>query len=303
MDKNRSHILIIILIISQVILISKISNLQKQVEGTNAGMNNLSNRIGNDMNAIYSNVNEMLRQKASIIESAVAEIGKVDTDEFTVPITFTLTPKEVSENTAVSLDFDGELFPMDKNDTTFVTTVSRNIFGDAMPKIVIDENGVKKTTHDDQINIPSIKERVFPIMFPRLTGEAKFDGKTYSRKGNLSADIKEISSEIEFRGIRLVIEVDDRAIADKTIPKETFFREGYEIDEKIPLNDGQTCIMKIIATDSIGFEHHYTGARWDAGSNHQREPWFGDEQIYSPDGSLLWQSDQWIPLEGNSNNM
>ncbi len=64
MDKNRSHILIIILIISQVILISKISNLQRQVEGTNIGMNNLSNRIGNDMNAIYSNVNEMLRQKS-----------------------------------------------------------------------------------------------------------------------------------------------------------------------------------------------------------------------------------------------
>ncbi|HZK56725.1 MAG TPA: hypothetical protein VFD17_00315, partial [Clostridia bacterium] len=258
-------------------------------------------RIGNDMNAIYSNVNEMLRQKASIIESAVAEIGKVDTDEFTVPITFILTPKEVSENTAVSLDFDGELFPMDKNDTTFVTTVSRNIFGDAMPKIVINENGVKKTTHDDQINIPSIKERVFPIMFPRLMGEAKFDGKTYRRKGNLSADIKEISSEIEFREIRLVIEVDNKVISDETIPKETFFHDGYEIDEKIPLNDGQTCIMKVVATDSIGFEHHYVGDRWDAGSNHQREPWFGDEQIYSPDGGLLWESDRLIPLESGNN--
>ena len=292
MDKNRSHILVIILIIFQIVLISKVNNLQRQIEGTNVGMNNLSSRIANDMNAIYSNVNEMLRQKASLIESAVAEIGKVDTDEFTVPITFTLTPKEVSENTAISLDFDGELFPMDKNDTTFVTTVSRNIFGGAMPKIVIDENGVKKITQDDQINIPSIKERVFPIMFPRLAGSAKFDGKTYRRKGNLSADIKEAPSEIEFRGIRLVIEVDNKVISDEIIPKEMFFHDGYEIDEKIPLSNGQTCIMKIIATDSIGFEHHYTGDRWDAGSNHQREPWFGDEQIYSPDGSLIWESDK-----------
>lgn len=292
MNKNRSRILVIILIIFQVVLILKINNLQRQIGGTNAEMNNLSNRIGNDMNTIYSNVNEMLRQKASLIESAAAEIGKVDTDEFTVPITFTLTPKEVGENTAVSLDFDGELFPMDKNGTTFVTTVSRNIFGDAMPRIVIDEDGVKKTTQDAQISIPSIKERVFPIMFPRLTGEAKFSGKTYRRKGNLSADIKEAPSEIEFEEIRIVIEVDNKVISDEIIPKEMFFHDGYEIDEKISLNDGQTYIMKIIATDSIGLEHHYIGDSWVVGSNYQRKPWFGDERIYSPDGNLLWRPDK-----------
>lgn len=108
-------------------------------------MNNLSNSIRSNMDAIYFNVDEMLKKKASLIESATTKIGMLNVDEFTVPVTFVLTPKEVSEHTAVSLDFDGELFPMEKNGTTFVATVSRNVFGDALPKIVIDKNGVKKT--------------------------------------------------------------------------------------------------------------------------------------------------------------
>ncbi len=45
-----------------------------------------------------------------------------------VPITFTLTPKEVSENTMVNLEFNGEVFPMNKSGTSFTTTVERGIF-------------------------------------------------------------------------------------------------------------------------------------------------------------------------------
>lgn len=290
MKKNILHLLIVILIVSQVASILKINSLQRQIESANTKMNNLSNSIRSNMDAIYSNVDEMLKKKASLIESATTKIGMLNVDEFTVPVTFVLTPKEVSEHTAVSLDFDGELFPMEKNGTTFVATVSRNVFGDALPKIVIDENGVKKTMQEKQIGIWNIKEKIFPIMIPRLVGEAKFYGKTYRRKGNLSADIKKVPSGIEFTEIRFVVKVDDKVVSDEAISKETL-SYGYEVDEKISLSNGQICTMIVIATDSIGFEHHYIVDHWVAGSNLQREPWFNDEQIYSADGKLLWKTE------------
>src|SRR5699024_1815037 len=110
--KNIVHILIAILIISNMISFSKINNLQRQIENTDAEMSDLRYSVKEKMDTIYSNVDEMLKQKVSLIVSATTEIGVINVDDITVPITFTLTPKEVSENTAVSLDFDGELFPM-----------------------------------------------------------------------------------------------------------------------------------------------------------------------------------------------
>lgn len=95
MKKNILHILIAILIISQVASILKINTLQREIDSTKAEINNLSTRIINDVGAIYSNVDEMLKQEASLIESAATEIGAVNVDDFTVPVTFTLTPKEV----------------------------------------------------------------------------------------------------------------------------------------------------------------------------------------------------------------
>lgn len=153
---------------------------------------------------------------------------------------------------------------------------------------MIDENGVKKTMQDNQIGIWSIKEEVFPTINPRLSGEAGFDGKIYRRKGNLSADTKEVASGIEFKEIRFVIKVDDEVISDETVPNETL-SYVYEVDEKISLSNGQICTMIVIVTDSIGFEHHYIVDHWFAGSDLQREPWFNDEQIYSADGKLLWK--------------
>ena len=47
--------------------------------------------------------------------------------------------------------------------------------------------------------------------------------------------------------------------------------------------------MMIIATDSIGLEHHYNIDHRTAGSNQQREPLFDNEKIYSADGKLLWE--------------
>ncbi|HWQ80533.1 MAG TPA: hypothetical protein VN381_17030 [Anaerovoracaceae bacterium] len=288
MKKNISHILIAILIVLQAASILKINNLQRQIESTNAEMNHFNNSIRSDMNAVYSNVDEMLNQKASLIESAATEIGTLNADDLTVPVTFTLTPKEVSEYTAVSLDFDGELFPMEKNGTTFFATVSRNVFDHALPKIVIDENGIKKIMQDDQVGIPSIKESIFPIMHPSLSGEARFDGKTYKRKGSLNTDTKETASGIKFTKIRFAVKVDDKVISNEMIPNETL-SYGYEVDEEISLSNGQICTMTVIATDSIGFEHHYIVGHYVAGSDKQREPWFGDEQIYSADGKLLWK--------------
>lgn len=288
MRKNALNILIVVLIIFQIASISKINNLQREIQNVNIGMDNLNISVMSDINNIYSNVEQILKREASLIADANAEIGTLDADELMVAIKFTLTPKEVSEQTIVSLDFQGELFPMEKTGTAFSTTVSRHVFGDTMPKIIIEEGGVKKITEDTRINVENIKERLFPRLYSRVSGEANYRKNIYSRKGTLNVDFKEIKSDIKYTEMRLVVKVDDKLISDEIIPDEVF-RSGYEVDEEIPMNDGQTYVMTLIATDSIGLEHHYTVEHWVAGTGEQIAPSLDDEHIYSADGKLLWK--------------
>jgi hypothetical protein len=232
----------------------------------------------------------MLKKEASLIEIASTELGALDRDSLTAPVVFSITPKEVSENTAVSLELEGERIPMNRNGTTFSATVSRDIFGSVSPLIVIDESGVKKTTQDERIVVRSMKDSLLPIMRPQFAGQTMYSGGTYKCKKTLYADVKNTESGIVFTEMRFVIKVDEKVISDEIVPTDTL-PVRWQVNKSIPLSNGQTCIMTVIATDSMGLEHRYTVDYWVGGANAQRDLRFDDEQIYSADGKLLWKAE------------
>jgi hypothetical protein len=264
--------------------------LQSQVDYAQAEISNLNSNTRSEINAIYANVDAMLKKEVSLIELASTKLGALDIDNLTVPVVFSITPKEVSENTTVSLDIEGELIPMNRIGTTFSATVSCDIFGSVSPTIVIDESGVKKTTQDDRLIVWSMKDSLLPIMYPQFSGEARYSNGTYQFKKTLYRNVKYGESGIVFTEIRLAIKVDEEVISDEVIPMGTL-SAGWQVDKTIPLSDGQICIMMLIATDSIGLEHRYTVDHWIGGANAQREPRFDDEQIYSAEGKLLWKAE------------
>lgn len=133
---------------------------------------------------------------------------------------------------------------------------------------------------EDQIGIHDIKSMIIPNVFPRLLGQASYSGKVYHRKGDLIIEIKESKQGIKFTDIRLVIKVDDKIISEVKIPNEAIYF-GYEINKKITLGKEEVCNMIVIATDSIGLEHHYTVDRWVGVSDTQREPWFEEVYIFT----------------------
>lgn len=290
MKKNILSIIITALIIAQVVSIVKISNLQSQIDNARAEISNLNNSTGSEISAIYANVDAMLKKEASLIETASTEFGALDIDSLTAPVIFSITPKEVSEHTAVSLEIEGELIPMNRNGTTFSATVSRDIFSSTSPLIVIDEGGVKKTTQDDRIIIWSMKDSLLPRLYPQFAGETMYSGGTYKCKETLYADVKNAESGIVFTEMHFVVKVDEEVVSDEVIPIDTL-SAGWQVDKTIPLSNGQICVMMVIATDSTGLEHRYMVDHWVGGASAQREPRFDDEQIYSADGKLLWKAE------------
>jgi hypothetical protein len=81
LPKNTQTFIIAILIALQGLAVLKIGGLQRQVGSVRSEINHLNNRLSSDISAIYSNVDQILRQEASLIESANTEIGAVDAGE------------------------------------------------------------------------------------------------------------------------------------------------------------------------------------------------------------------------------
>ena len=292
MKKRITYILLTILIITQVISMLKLDELKSLIDSTRNELSNLSNNTRNEASYIYDNVDRMLREEASIITDASVEIGLPDIETLTVPVLFSLIPKEVRETTTVSLNFGGNVIPMVRNGTTFTATIPFDVF-DVIedPLIEINDSGTLRSTRDDRIFIWSVKDAVFPEIFAQLVGRASYGNNTYTIEKHLQIAEKRSESAVTIAEMRFVIKVDDEVISDKSVP-DNVLNTPWLVNEKITLNSGQVCTMTFIATDSIGFEHHFLLDYFVGGNNAQREPMYENEIIYSPDGKPVWGAEQ-----------
>ena len=256
MKKHFLYGALVLLLVAQIVSLFTINDLKNRVDGLNYQLGHLNNRITSEIGSIYSSIDNRLNEEAALIESADVEIGPVDPHENTVLITFSLTPKEIKEQTVISLDLNGEILQMEQNGIAFSLSVPCDIFSDVLPKIVIDENGTKKVTQDYRLDIGNVKDFVLPSMYPQLTGTSGYENNIYMRKGYFDNYFENAILQERFKGMRLLIKVDDEVISDEKISTGQFFG-GYEIDKKIPMTEAQTCTITLVATDDLGFVHHY----------------------------------------------
>ena len=75
---------------------SRVSRLDFLVE-------NQYDRIMSDVNAIYQNVDEKLREEASLLSLVEAEYGEVHPEDYTIDVTVKLVPKLISEEMKVQV--------------------------------------------------------------------------------------------------------------------------------------------------------------------------------------------------------
>lgn len=301
MKKRSLLILVVILVIVQIISYSRISDLQQQIQNISHEQQRLNERLMSEMSQIYATVEEKMNEQASYIEYAKVTIGAPDNQNLTVPVTYTVTPKEVSEKTALSLSFNGEMLPMDRKGTSFSLTTTAGFFEQGpTPDIVISEGNITRTEKNEALYLHSIKHHIFPEAFAHLMGGGEANSKRYKRSGIISlnakdmaiAPIKEenaISEAIKFTKATFVVSVDDKVVSEKPIAINKV--DGYEVKEEIPLTEDQTCTMTLVIQDNLGLSHHYTLDVFTQGADHQEEPFFEDEKIYSKDGKLLWSQE------------
>ncbi|MFV0517472.1 MAG: hypothetical protein ACK5MV_08745 [Aminipila sp.] len=291
MKNNILYAIALILVITQIMSYFKIAEVENRLVQATDELARIENNIDNQISSISSNIDEKLEEQASNIEYVETQIGEPNLEDLSVPITYTVIPKQVREETAISLDFEGTIKEMDRQGNTFSTTIVSKIFNKELrPDIIISEGNITKTEKKPDIYLNSLKEEIFPYLYVSLMGSSRSAGKKYESEGTIIFDVKgndQLQGNIKYKSARLVVQVDGKIISDKAIDINKL--DGYSIDEKVELKEGQTCKMIVIIKDSLNLEHHVIIDEYIQGNNAQRDIGFENEQIYSSDGKLLWK--------------
>lgn len=187
MKKDYLYIAIVALIFLNVYTINKINNIENSVDRNIQQIYNQQNDLRNEINNIYSNVDEKLKKQASLFDSYDVIFGdELNSDNLTVPVKISVTPKENTENLTAELLINNERHPMIKAGTTFITQIKAYVFDSFEIKVVLNENGTEKVETIDEYN--DLQYKYLLDLFGHFAGNTKYSSGKYQYDGDIIID-------------------------------------------------------------------------------------------------------------------
>ena len=97
---------VVILTIALCVCVYKISVLGSRVSGLDFLVEKQYDRIMTDVNEIYQNVDEKLREEASLLSLVEAEYGEFHPEDYTIDVTVKLVPKLIFDDMKVQVSIN-----------------------------------------------------------------------------------------------------------------------------------------------------------------------------------------------------
>ncbi|MBR4867330.1 MAG: hypothetical protein IKU11_11615 [Clostridia bacterium] len=282
-----------------VVMILRIAGLKSEIDNLQNKINSLENHVynyENQINAIYNNVDQKLKEEASLLAGSDYSFGKL-TDGGKVPFTVRITPKEVTEETTMTLTMDGETLPMKREGNEFTATLEIGMFIDydevGNPKVEITEGGITRSEYLENLDVAYL----FTCYLPRVEADGVGHSIHSSNQMKVNLDFSVHSepasenSDVTFTKLERVEEVNGKEIDREDITDQVLGNDGSfstHYSKTYQVEKGDELRVYVIATDSLGYIHKTLAHQWFNLDGDSTETIFAGEEIYAPDGTLLY---------------
>lgn len=266
-------VLSIIMTIVVVVYITKlnnnIDNLNNEIDNMTYNVSVLQGQISN-LNGNIADLDYMIRKTNSNIEKVSLDMGTLNTENNTAPVTIEATLKTISPNTSVKIYIDNKAYEMSvKTKAIYSVTVDMPVFEDETMKFdelifeITDGDG-KTTTETIDINDCEDYEQIdsfvynyfaMPAYYADIEQVWDFDKNTIrviAKDGIL--EIKEAAFDgDEIKDAKLVFAVDNVVVEEIDVTKY-LYKGDFNFDKTFEINTDQTLSIRLEATHSLGYK-------------------------------------------------
>ena len=289
---KRQKVIIVILAFALGFCFFSINDLQTTIENNNSNFNSQIQNLRNEINSIYSDVDEMLKEKASLLASFNYSYGNLDEKNMKVPVSVKITPKTVNENTSLTLDFGSKKIPMVRAEgTEFTADFLSELFlssEEGNVKLII-KNGSTEETEELDWYISSLHGAYLPNLYSYFA----FDHTSFDAENGLTVkgDVMYLSDEEEIKdvkNIKLIYKLNDKiTYTQEILPEEGRRIDSIDINKAFPeAKEGDTFELLQEYEDSYGFIHRSTVTEYTCRLPNE-EGSVETEEIVSKDGEVI----------------
>ena len=291
---------IVILIIALCVCVYKINVLESRVSRLDFLVENQYDRIMSDVNAIYQNVDEKLREEASLLSLVEAEYGEFDLENHTIDVKVKLVPKLISEEMKVQVSINGRTVELSQTGNNFVGTIPVDIYnvGEQM-LMTIETAAGTQTQYLSDIQVEYLWGGIIPsLYYCDISGDETFENGKYTLNGHLDINCSPVTDtpDVKFEKFVLVTELRGKEINREDITEEVLNYESYphgvywrsEYNMECEAVEGDELGIYLEATDSLGYLHRMLLHHWKVLDGATAEAVDGSEYIYDPNGVQIF---------------
>lgn len=260
--KRQRHI-IIILAVALVVAFVQLNNYKTESENRYNNLSNQLQRVSDNIQQIYGNVDDMLEKEASLITYFDFKYGELDSKNLKVPVSVKIIPKTATASTMLTLDFGSRTVDMKKGENMeYTADFKSDLFlgeSDETVKLIISEGNTTKSEELDWY-ISSLHNHFLPNLFASFI----FDHTEFKAENGLSVDGDVMfhwdteSEKIPFTNLKLMYKMNGETLEEVEIPETVFDSAVDTLDVKKTYPDakeGDNFELYLEGTDEYGFVH------------------------------------------------
>lgn len=290
MKIKNLEIIVVVLVLINIFTLFKINSVENSLERHMQQYDNDVNNVENNINNIYSNVDEKLKKQASILDSYDVKIGdELNSNNYTVPVTLTITPKEYSDGLIATLQLNSKKISMQKEGTSFVGITDVYIFDDFQLKVILEQNGVKKTESIEEYS--QLQYKYLLEIYGGFGGNESYSSGIYKYDGDINVNF-ENSQNNSPKKVSLVKYLNGTVVSEQ----EVEFTDNMiiPVNDKLELNANDKFMLCANIQDKYGINYKYVVMLYEIDSKgkyvNKRPEWSNGSviEISDKNGNILY---------------
>lgn len=255
MKKNYLYNIIAALVILNIFTFFKINNIEKSMDRKIQQIYDDQNNIRNEINNIYLNVDEKLKKQASILDSFDIKFGEeLNGDNLTVPISISLTPKEITGGITATLLINDARYSMVNNGTTFTASADANIFEPLKIKVILNNGSKEEIETIDEYT--DLKYKYLLNLYGSFMGDAKYNADKYQYNGDIVIDYEGTSSN-SLKKLSFAKYINGKLIDEQEVNMEDNKSIFHPVKEEVELSANDIIEIYVVAQDKYGLIYKY----------------------------------------------
>ncbi len=282
--------IVVALVVALVVAFVKISDLNGQLKQQEMRHNTQINQLNTEISLIYKNVDEQMKREASLFANTDYEFGSINSGNC-VPVSITLTPKQLTDDTVIHINHNGETIMLERAENSFIGNFEVGLFENVSSlEAVVEASGIKKIEYLDDLSLSMLFKKFLPVLSAKMSGNSTY---SYNNKEfTIHQELVVNNSKDDFVRYTLVEEVDGEEVGRVDLTDEIIKANGdysKQFNKNYKSEKGGTIKIHLLAEDNYGYVHRSLVYFWNNDDSPTPDLIFlHEEEIFDKDGNVLF---------------